>query len=127
MPRRKRDHLKRAIANAISYTQDAASWVLVLHDQFDGVHEDYAAYLGLILLSQSQTKEMLCDFWKKALGTEHVSWEEYTTIKTAFEPKQLEAVSGRTQHGKGRLKKASDTIERDLEDGSPAPLDRVDS
>ena len=107
MPRRKRDHLKRAIANAISYTQDAASWVIVLHDQFAGVHDDYAAYLELIMVTQAQAKAMLLDFWKKSLGTDEVNWEAYTTIKTAFEPKQLAASAGRTKSGKGRLKKAN--------------------
>jgi hypothetical protein len=124
MPRRKRDHLKRAIANAISYTQDAASWVIVLHDQFDGVHEDYAAYLRLILQVEFQAGAMLQDFWKKALGTEEVNWEAYTTIKAAFENKQLAAVSGRTKSGKGRLKKPIDIVESELEDVAPAPLDR---
>lgn len=123
MPRRKRDHLKRAIANAISYTQDAASWVIVLHDQFDGVHEDFAAYLELILHAQAQSKAMLVDFWKKALGTEEVNWEAYTTIKTAFEPKQLAATEGRTKHGKGRLKKRDTLLESVLEDAPTDPLD----
>lgn len=127
MPRRKRDHLKRAIANAISYTQDAASWVIVLHDQFEGVHADYAAYLELILVAQAQTGSMLRDFWKKALGTDEVNWESYTTIKTAFEPKQLAAVAGRAVHRKGRLKKADTHIESVLEDAPTDPLDRIDS
>jgi len=123
MPRRKRDHLKRAIANAISYTQDAASWVLVLHDQFEGVHADYAAYLELILVAQAQTGAMLRDFWKKALGTDAVNWESYTTIKGAFEPQQLAAVEGRAIHRKGRLKKAVVLAESLLENASTDTLD----
>jgi hypothetical protein len=95
----------------------------VLHDQFEGVHDDYAAYLELILVSQAQTKEMLKDFWKKALGTESVPWEEYSTIKTAFEPKQLEAVSGRTQHGRGRLTKTSAILESVHERDGTTALD----
>jgi len=110
MPRRKRDHLKRAIANAIAYTQDSASWVIVLHDQFAGVHEDYAAYLQLILHAQIQTQEMLEDFWKKALGTATVDWVPYTTLKAAFEPKQLAAVADRSKSGKGRLKKKDSPV-----------------
>jgi hypothetical protein len=122
MPRRKRDHLKRAIANAISYTQDAASWVIVLHDQFAGVHDDYAAYLALILQVQAQSKAMLVDFWKKALGTDEVPWETYTTIKTAFEPKQLATVQGREKHGRGRLKKKY-TVYFDLPEEPPENTD----
>jgi len=123
MPRRKRDHLKRAIANAISYTQDAASWVLVLHEQFKDVHADYAAYLELILVAQAQTGAMLKDFWKKALGTDEVNWEAYTTIKTAFEPKQLDAVENRGIHRKGRLKKSQVLAESLLENASTDTLD----
>jgi len=123
VPRRKRDHLKRAIANAISYTQDAASWVIVLHDQFGEVHADYAAYLELILHTQAQAKAMLVDFWKKALGTDEVNWESYTTIKGAFEPQQLAAVEGRAIHRKGRLKKKDTVIESVLNDASTDTLD----
>jgi hypothetical protein len=106
MPRHKRDHLKRAIANALSYTQDASSWVIVLHEQFVGIHDDFAAYLALILQVQAQSGAMLLDFWKKALGTDEVPWERYTTVKNAFEPRQLAAVATRSKHLKGRLKKA---------------------
>lgn len=104
MPRRKRDHLKRALANAISYTQNAASWVAVVHDQFAGVHADYAAYLELIAHSLLQSNAMLESFWERALGTAEVNWEHYTTVKGAFQPEQLEAVAGRNIHGVGRLK-----------------------
>jgi hypothetical protein len=123
MPRHKRDHLKRAIANAISYTQDASSWVMVLHHQFAGVHDDFAAYLALILQVQAQSGAMLMDFWKKALGTDEVPWEQYTTVKNAFEPKQLAAVAGREKHSKGRLKKAPVTAESPLEEVSNNAVD----
>lgn len=127
MPRRKRDHLKRAIANAIGYSVDAACWIIMMHKQFEGVHEDYAVYLRLILQTQFQVRAMLEDFWKKSLGTDPASWEKYCTTRAAFYPKQLESVANRTKSGKGRLKKTFDTIEGELEDGTPAPLDRVDS
>lgn len=79
MPKRKRDMIKRRMAQAIYGVDRSLMFLKELHEMFSGVHDDYAQYLELICVSLINTQEMMKDFWVKAWGTFPEDIDSYRT------------------------------------------------
>jgi hypothetical protein len=80
MPRKKRERLKRIMAQAHYHADESIRRVAQLHDMFEPVHPTHAEYLMLICQSIYQSQEMMKDFWQKSWGVWPKNLEVYQGI-----------------------------------------------
>jgi len=68
MPRRKKEQLRRRLAQAYHDLDRCKSRLASLWGEFRGVHDDYAEYLAVMAAGADQLQELIRDFWARAWG-----------------------------------------------------------
>jgi len=79
MTKRHRDQLKREAAQALHDLDRAGANLNTLLVQFEGVHDDYATYLLLIMKNIQATRVMIIDFWGHAWGIPPDNFDSFRT------------------------------------------------
>ena len=77
MGKTKRDKLRRELAQALHHIDIAIDDIGVVHQAFDGVHDDYAASLLLLAQALGITQEGIKKFWLWAWGRVPENFDSY--------------------------------------------------
>ena len=77
MARPHRKNQKRKIAQARNDIDRALGKIVILHDEFNPVHPEYAQLLEATAKSLILSKQFLEDFWRLAWGALPGNWDTY--------------------------------------------------
>jgi len=77
MVSRKRDRLKKTMAQSLNHVEKAAEGLAALHKLFEPAHPEYAAYLDAQITTLLTVMEWMLDFWKKAWGSKPENYHDW--------------------------------------------------
>ena len=77
MARPHRKNQKRKIAQARNDIDRALGKIVILHDEFNPVHPEYAQLLEATAKSLILSKQFLEDFWRLAWGSLPGNWDTF--------------------------------------------------
>ncbi len=80
MPKTKRDLLKRQLAHAHNNLEIAAKHVIVVHEQFAGVHDDYAMMLSEMINGCMMINYCIDRFFADAWGDEEPAYDSMRNV-----------------------------------------------